>query len=123
MGSEEAHCGVEETVVPGATMSGLNLPSVVGPMEEKYARLSYLAAVTEASVSDLTRLAGPLPPHNKDRHPTGSNQHPVPMKWVTGAEPALRFGGLGICAPDGSVYACSCSTSVAPSWMAVAMLL
>lgn len=69
---------MEETVVPGATMSGLNLPSVVGPMEEKYARLSYLAADTEASVSDLIRLTGPLPPHNKDRHPRGSYQPPVP---------------------------------------------
>ena len=119
---KEAHCGVEETVVPGATKSGLNLPSVVGPMEEKYARLSYLAADTETNVSDLKRLAGLLPPHNTD-HPTGSDQHPVPMTWVTRAGPALYFGGLGTCAPEGSVYVCSSSASMAPSWMAMEMLL
>ncbi len=43
------HWGVAETVVPGAVMSGLKRPSVVGPMEEKYARLSNRAAQCTSS--------------------------------------------------------------------------
>ena len=44
IGSRKFYCGVTETVVPGEVRSGLNLPSDVGPMDEKYARLSNLAA-------------------------------------------------------------------------------
>ena len=36
--------GLDDRVVPGAIRSGLYRPSAVGPMEEKKAMLSYLAA-------------------------------------------------------------------------------